>query len=139
MIVLKQCGQMVTIVLTSYRLKVSMFCAASVWYRYSLPMRLAGSPVHVSSLPRMAKSTPALFKTDAIDLATLWLRCSSAAVQPTQKSTSASGWSARVLIFRPSAQSVRVKVVPRQGWPRCSMLTRAFMPDSGISAFSMTR
>ena len=40
---------------------------------------------------------------------------------------------------RPSAQSVRVYVVPRHGWPRCSMLMRAFMPLSGISACSIVR
>ena len=102
-------------------------------------MRRAGSPVQPSSMPRIAKSTPARLRTDAMERATLWLRCSRAAVQPTQNSTSASGWSASIGMSKPSAQSVRVKVVPRQGCPRCSMLSRAFMAVSGISAFSMTR
>ena len=36
-----------------------MFCMASIWKMYSLPERRAGSPVHISAGPRMAKSMPA--------------------------------------------------------------------------------
>ena len=68
-----------------------------------------------------------------------WLRCSRAAVQPTQKRISASGFSARVGTSSPSAQSVRENWVPRQGWPRCSMLRRAFIPVSGMRDSSSTR
>ena len=68
-------------------------------------MRRAGSPVQPSSLPRIAKSTPARLRTDAMERATLWLLFSSAAVQPTQKSTSAVGCWAKVGTSRPSAQS----------------------------------
>ena len=102
-------------------------------------MRRAGSPVQVSSWPRTAKSTPARFSTDAMDRATLWLRSSRAAVQPTQKSTSACGCSAIVFTSSPSAQSRRELVVPRHGWPRCSMLRRAVMAVSGMLASSITR
>ena len=35
-----------------------MFCIASIWKMYSLPERRAGSPVHSSLGPRMAKSMP---------------------------------------------------------------------------------
>ena len=36
-----------------------MFGMASIWKMYSLPERRAGSPVHISDGPRMAKSMPA--------------------------------------------------------------------------------
>ena len=57
--VLKQCGHWVMIFLTPMPLRVSTFCMASIWNRYSLPERRAGSPVHRSEGPRMAKSMPA--------------------------------------------------------------------------------
>jgi len=40
-------------------LSTSTFSFARSWKRYSLPILRAGSPVHFSSVPRMAKSTPA--------------------------------------------------------------------------------
>ena len=57
--VLKQCGQLVTIFSTPAPFSVSTFCPANDWKTYSLPMRRAGSPVHDSRGPRIAKSTPA--------------------------------------------------------------------------------
>ena len=86
----------------------------------------------------MAKSTPAAFSTLAIERAMAWLRCSNAAVQPTQNSTAASGLSARRGTSSPSAQSVRENCVPRQGWPRCSRLSRAFIAVSGALDSSST-
>ena len=61
-----------------------MFCCASVCHRYSLPMRRAGSPLQLSSGPRMPKRTPAAFMTLAKAVATLRLRASNEPMQPTQ-------------------------------------------------------
>jgi hypothetical protein len=65
-IVLKQCGHWVMTFFTPRSSRVSMFCRASCWKTYSLPVRRAGSPVHISSGPRMAKSTPASCRSLAI-------------------------------------------------------------------------
>ena len=56
--VLKQCGQLATIFVTPASFSVPTFCSACAWNRYSLPIRRAGSPVHDSRGPRIAKSTP---------------------------------------------------------------------------------
>ena len=56
---LKQCGQLAITFRTAYFLNVSMFCCACVCQRYSLPIRRAGSPLHVSSDARIANDTPA--------------------------------------------------------------------------------
>src|SRR5215470_16435468 len=71
-----------------------MFCCASIWKRYSFPRRRAGSPVQVSSSPRMAKLTPAACKIFTRALVTWILRSTRAPVHPTQKRYSASGLSA---------------------------------------------
>ena len=47
-------------------LRASMFWRASIWNTYSLPERRAGSPVHSSFWPRMAKSTPARWSSLAV-------------------------------------------------------------------------
>src|SRR5438046_610730 len=39
--------------------RVSTFCIASIWKTYSLPERRAGSPVHSSDGPRLAKAMAA--------------------------------------------------------------------------------
>src|SRR5207248_3249535 len=57
--VLKQCGQVAITFRTLAAFIASMLAWAWVWYRYSLPMRRAGSPLQASDRPRMAKSTPA--------------------------------------------------------------------------------
>ena len=44
---------------TPMPLSISMFGIASIWNRYSLPLRRAESPVHISLGPRMATSMPA--------------------------------------------------------------------------------
>ncbi len=84
LMVLKQWGQPVRTFLTAYFWKVLMLASACVWKRYSLPMRRAGSPLQVSSLPRMAKSIPADCRILTIDAATFWLASSKLAAQPTK-------------------------------------------------------
>ena len=116
-----------------------MFCSAIIWKRYSFPMRRAGSPVHVSSLPSTRYLTPASFSTDAIARATCCPRPSSADVQPTHSSTSCSGSSLIATASAPSIQSVRVACVPRHGCPRCSIDVSAFIAPSGTSASSIVR
>src|SRR3990167_8720845 len=84
--VLRQWGQQVTISLTLYLFRVSIFSLARDWNPNSLPTLLKGSPLHLSSLPRMAKSTPTLCKNPAKALTTLWFLSSKAPAQPTQNS-----------------------------------------------------
>ena len=67
----------------------------------------------------------------AIDCAILMPLSSRASVQPTQYRISTLGSSANVLILRPRVQSVRFNVVPRQGWPRRSMLCKVALAVSG--------
>src|SRR5690606_35480705 len=54
----------------------------------SLPARLAGSPVHPSSVPNTAKLTPALLSSLTNALVILLARSSKLPAQPTQNSTS---------------------------------------------------
>ena len=61
-----------------------MFCIASIWKMYSLPERRAGSPVHISLGPRMAKSRPARCISLAIASETFWFLSSNDPAQPTQ-------------------------------------------------------
>ena len=61
-----------------------MFCWARVCQRYSLPMRRAGSPLQLSSGPRMPKRTPAAFITLAKAVATFGCAASNDPMQPTQ-------------------------------------------------------
>ena len=61
-----------------------MFCMASIWKMYSLPERRAGSPVHISAGPRMAKSMPARCMSLAIAWVTFWFLSSKLPAQPTQ-------------------------------------------------------
>ena len=82
--VLKQCGQLATIFVTPASLSVPTFCSAWAWKTYSLPMRRAGSPVHDSRGPRIAKSTPAALRSLAVDSAAVRARSSKEAAQPTQ-------------------------------------------------------
>ena len=63
---------------------VSTFCSANAWKTYSLPIRRAGSPVHASRGPRIAKSTPAAWSSLAVDSADALARSSNDAAQPTQ-------------------------------------------------------
>ena len=67
--VLKQCGQLATIFFTRASFSVATFCSAYSWKTYSLPIRRAGSPVHASRGPRIAKSTPAVCRSFAVDSA----------------------------------------------------------------------
>ena len=66
-----------------------MFWSASPWNTYSLPVRLAGSPVHSSFAPRIPKSTPALWSSRAVEIVTFLLRSSNEPEQPTHMRYSA--------------------------------------------------
>ncbi len=88
---LKQCGQDATIVRGAASLRVSMFCWASIENTNSLPIRRAGSPVHVSAGPSTAKFTPAWCSSVAMALVVFLARSSSAPAQPTQNRYSTSG------------------------------------------------
>ena len=69
---------------TPMPLSTSMFCMASIWKMYSLPVRRAESPVQFSFGPRMAKLTPARFSSlDSAWLTFLFLSSNEPA-QPTQ-------------------------------------------------------
>jgi hypothetical protein len=82
--VLKQCGQLVMTFFTLCPSIVSMFCFACVCQRYSFPRRRAGSPLQVSSAPRIANETSAARRIVASARATFWLRRSYEAAQPTK-------------------------------------------------------
>src|SRR5438034_8951934 len=94
--VLKQCGQLAITFVTPYFENVAMFCCACTCQRYSFPIRRAGSPLQVSSVPRIANETPAARRTCTSARATFWLRRSTDAAQPTKYSHSASGFSVYV-------------------------------------------
>ena len=81
---LKQCGQLATILRTPASSSVATFCSAYAWKTNSLPIRRAGSPVHASRGPKMAKSTPAAVSSLAVDCAVCRARSSNDAAQPTQ-------------------------------------------------------
>src|SRR5258708_23316688 len=83
--VLKQCGHWVTIFFKPYFFKVSTFCCASAWKRYSFPSRRAESPLQVSSSPRMQKDTPAERRIFTSARETLFCRSSKLPAQPTKK------------------------------------------------------
>ena len=108
---LKQCGQLATIVRAPASFSVSMFCWASMLNTNSLPIRRAGSPVQVSAGPSTANDTPAVCSSSAMALVVLRARSSSAPAQPTQNryctsspiGPSTTGTSKS----RPSAQSSR--------------------------------
>ena len=124
---MKQCGQIVTIFCTCMVLSASTFWVASIWKMYSLPERRAGSPVHFSDGPRMAKSTPARWSSLAVAMVTLRARSSKLPAQPTQKRRSWVNGSPSVASMtgtstgRPDAQSARFD------WDR----------DQGFSWFSI--
>ena len=61
-----------------------MFCIASIWKMYSLPLRRAGSPVHISLGPRMAKLTFARSISFANACETFLFLSSKLPAQPTQ-------------------------------------------------------
>ena len=63
---------------------VVTFSSASIWNRYSLPARRAGSPLHVSPAPRTTNGTSAWRSSWAMARTTLRLRSSNAPAQPTQ-------------------------------------------------------
>ena len=69
---------------TPMPLSVSTFCMASIWNKYSLPDRRAGSPVQFSAGPRIAKSMPARCSNLAIAIVTFWFLSSKLPAHPTQ-------------------------------------------------------
>ncbi len=86
--VLKQCGQLATTVCTPCtsraEVRVVTFSSASIWNRYSLPARRAGSPLQVSCEPSTANGTSAWRSSWAMARTTRRLRSSNAPAQPTQ-------------------------------------------------------
>ncbi len=82
--VLKQWGHWVMIFFTPIVLSCSMVALASIWKMYSLPERRAGSPVHVSDGPRIAKSISARWSSFAIAIVTFWFLSSNEPAHPTQ-------------------------------------------------------
>src|SRR5258708_28919726 len=85
--VLTQCGHEVRIFLGPAAFRSAMFALASSWYMYSLPVRLAGSPVHFSfdSTPNF---TPQVRRIANIDLSDFWKSASNDPAQPSQTITS---------------------------------------------------
>ena len=66
------------------RSNVATFCSASIWNRYSWPIRRAGSPVHFSRAPRIAQSMPAASAARATLWVVFFARSSNAPAHPTQ-------------------------------------------------------
>src|SRR2546428_12255221 len=89
--VLKQCGQLAITFFTPYFENVAMFCCACSCQRYSLPIRRAGSPLQVSSVPRMANETFAARRIATRARATRWLRRATGAGPPAQEGESPRG------------------------------------------------
>jgi len=91
-----------------------MLGMASIWNRYSLPLRRALSPVHISLGPRMATVMPARCSRLAIACVTFLFLSSKDPAQPTQYRYSASsGWPGSTICtsmpssFSDAAQSAR--------------------------------
>ena len=116
-----------------------MFCCACSCQRYSFPIRRAGSPLHVSSVARIAKDVPAACRIFASAFATRWFRRSNDAAQPTKYRYSASGFSANVGTPRPDAQSPRVLAASPHGLPARSMFVIARWASGGAAASCIVR
>ena len=69
-----------------------MFAFARSWKRYSLPSRLAGSPVHDSARPSTAKEIPDLRNSRAIAWVVERTNIVNAPAHPTQNRYSTSSW-----------------------------------------------
>ena len=104
-------------------------------------MRRAGSPVQVSSRPRMANFTPAWWKSWTRARTTRWFRSTRAPPQPTQSRTSIAPAASMcgTGTGNPSVQSIREKRLPANGCPRASSEAMASCIVSGNSASSITR
>src|SRR5882724_2283000 len=85
--VLTQCGHDVRIFFGPAALRSAMLALASSWYMYSLPVRLAGSPVHFS-FDRTPNFTPQVRRIANIDLSDFWKSASNEPAQPSQTMTS---------------------------------------------------
>src|SRR2546428_8492196 len=109
--VLKQCGHEVITFFVVIALSDAMFCCACSCQRYSFPRRLAGSPLQVSALPRIANETFAAFRIAASALATRWLRRSSDAARAPKEKYSA-------FALSPAGGAERPSAPPAPGSPR---------------------
>src|SRR5262249_10848144 len=133
--VLKQWAHVATIFFlgrwSKVSLSVSTFCWASIWYTNSLPMRRAGSPVHVSPSPRIAKLTPASCNKVATARVVFFAPSSNAPAQPTQNrySQSPPSLTRGTTKSRPFVQSERVLGGAPHGLPLPSRL-RSITPAS---------
>ena len=96
------------ILVTPAALSVSTFCSAKAWKTYSLPIRRAGSPVHASRAPRIAKSTRAFCRSFTVFSAVVRARSSNELAHPTQyRYSGAVSPGSRMRTPSPSAQSAR--------------------------------
>ena len=138
--VLKQCGQVVTILVTPASPSVSTFCLANAWNVYSSPIRLAGSPVQRSRAPRIAKSTPASLSSFAVEIAPILARSSKAGAQPTQKRTGGGASpGCRTRTSRPAVQSSRSMGELPHGLAVRSRSRSMVAPGAGNRDWTMTR
>src|SRR5205823_3994480 len=119
---------------------VTLDCA-SIWNRYSLPMRRAGSPVHVSAACT-ANRTPASCSSSATARVVRCPRLSSAPAQPTQNRYSTSAGSSPSTTGtsngRFSIQPRRSRVPRPHGSPACSRSRRLItssLGDNGLPVF----
>ena len=116
-----------------------MLADASIWNRYSLPERLAESPVQFSAGPRMAKSIPARSMSRAMALVTFLFLSSKEPAQPTQYRYSASRGSPPATTVTPSrsrAQSARSVWLIDHGLEEFSIPRKAW-PNSGGKSLSI--
>src|SRR5207245_4792275 len=138
--VLKQCGQVVTIFPTFASFNVPTFCLAIFWKVYSSPIRRAGSPVHDSRGPRIAKSTPAASSSFAVDIAACFARSSNDGAHPTQNRMSGAGSPGpSTRTPSPSAQCARSDCGLPQGLEARSMSRSIVVASSGKRDSTITR
>ena len=153
--VLKQCGQLATMVripwVSCAAERVATFSCASLWKRYSLPARRAGSPLQVSRGPSTANGRPAWASSCAIARTTLRLRSSKAPAHPTQYRTPSPDAAAPSSVLSelpapsstdtpsPFAQSRRELRGWPQGLPAVSILRKATLSSLGKRLSSRTR
>ena len=128
------------IFVTPASLSVSTFCSANAWNTYSLPIRRAGSPVHASRAPRIAKSTPAFCSSFAVFSAVRRARSSNELAQPTQyRYSGAVSPGSRMRMPRPSAQSARSAWALPHGFDERSMSRSIGSASDGKLESTITR
>src|SRR4249920_1763079 len=114
--VFTQCGQEVRIFFGPAALRSAMLVFASSWNMYSLPVRLAGSPLHFSfdSTPNL---TPQVRRIANIDFSDFWKSASNDPAHPSHTSTSC-------LVGSNVSSSADVTNLVRWSYPRPQMLLR---------------